>query len=179
MTSNKIIAGAVFVLSIVLSVGFFVFNDFFAGSRSLGLIGIFIINFVSHASFFVSGPAFLTVVAGGNLYPPILVALVSSFGATLGETISFAFGASGRYLANHKLKNKKWFYILSIYFKKYGDIILFVFALVPNPLFDAVGLVAGIFGYNFFKYFLLVLAGRFIRYFFFASFCAKLLKFIY
>src|SRR3989344_2155549 len=174
MISRRIIVSFIFVLSIVLSVAFFIFRDFFAASKSLGLLGIFVINFVSNASFFVSTPAFLTVVAGGNLYPPVLVALVSSFGATLGETISFAFGASGRHLANHKLKNKKWFYILSIYFKKHGDIILFVFALVPNPLFDAVGLVAGIFGYNFFKYFLLVLAGRFIRYFLLASFCATL-----
>src|SRR3989304_9698820 len=143
MNLNKIIAGFIFVLSIVLSIAFFVFKDFFAASKSLGLIGLFVINFVSNASFFVSAPAFLTVVAGGNLYSPILVAFVSSFGATLGDAIGFIFGVSGRRLANNQLKKKTWYRILSKYFKKYGDFLLFTLALIPNPIFDAVGLLAG------------------------------------
>lgn len=170
MTQRSIIAGFIFVLSILLSAAFFIFKDFFAASKSLGLLGIFVINFVSNASFFVSTPAFLTVVAGGNLYPPLLVALVSSFGATAGDALSFAFGASGRHLANNKLKKKEWFRILSEYFKKYGDILLFILALVPNPIFDAIGLIAGVFSYNFFRFFAIVWVGRFIRYFLLATF---------
>ncbi len=174
MNLQKLLTGTIFILSIVLSIAFFIFRDFFAASKSLGLIGLFVINFVSNASFFVSAPAFLTVVAGGSLYPPILVALVSSFGGTLGDTLSFVFGSTGRHLANHKLKKKSWFRVLSKYFKKHGDWLLFAFALIPNPLFDAIGLLAGVFAYNLYKFFFIVWVGRFIRYFLLASFGSML-----
>lgn len=174
MNSGKIASVLIFILSIVLSFAFFIFRDFFKESTSLGLIGLFIINFVSNASFFVSAPAFLTVVAGGNLYPPVLVALVSSLGATAGDSIGFAFGFAGHKLTYHKLEKKKWFRVLEKHFKKHGDLLLFVFALIPNPVFDAIGLIAGIFAYPFFRFFLIVWVGRFIRYFILASFGSTL-----
>jgi membrane protein YqaA with SNARE-associated domain len=172
--SNKIGAASIFVLSIVLSIAFFIFRDFFKESASLGLIGLFILNFVSNASFFVSAPAFPAVVAGGNLYPPILVALVSSLGATAGDSIGFAFGFAGHKLTKHKLEKKKWFRILEKHFKKYRGWLLFAFALIPNPVFDAIGLIAGIFAYPFFRFFLIVLLGRLIRYYLLASFGSTL-----
>lgn len=172
--SNKIGAASIFVLSIVLSFAFFIFRDFFKESTSLGLIGLFIINFVTNASFFVSAPAFLTVVAGGNLYPPILVALVSSLGATAGDTIGFAFGFAGHKLTKHRFEKKKWFRVLEKHFKKHGNWLLFIFALIPNPVFDAIGLIAGIFAYPFFRFFLIVWLGRIIRYYLLAFFGSTL-----
>ena len=97
-----------------------------------------------------------------------------SFAATLGDSLSFVFGFSGRHLANKKLQKKEWFQILSMYFGKYGDILLFALALIPNPIFDAIGLVAGVFAYNFFRFFAIVWVGRFIRYFLLASFGSTL-----
>lgn len=172
--TGKVGAILIFVLSIVLSVSFFIFRDFFKASSAFGLIGLFFVNFVSNASFFVSAPAFLTVVAGGNLYPPILVALVSSLGATAGDAVSFIFGIAGQKLAKHKLEKKKWFAVLEKLFKKHGNWILFTLALAPNPIFDAIGLIAGIFGYSFYRFFLIVWLGRLIRYFFLAYFGSKL-----
>jgi membrane protein YqaA with SNARE-associated domain len=172
--SNKIGAASIFVLSIVLSIAFFIFRDFFKDSASLGLIGLFIINFVTNATFFVSAPTFPAIVAAGNLYPPILVALVSSLGATAGDTIGFAFGFAGHKLTKHKLEKKKWFRILEKHFKKYRGWLLFAFAIIPNPVFDAIGLIAGIFAYPFFRFFLIVWFGRLIRYYLLASFGATL-----
>ena len=170
---SKFFAGSVFILSIVLSVLFFVFRDFFKGSASLGLLGLFIINFVSSVTLFVSAPSIFAVVAGGSIYPPFLVALVSSLGSTLGEGLSFLFGLSGRHLIKHKLEKKIWFRVLEDYFKKYGGIILFLFTLIPNPLFDSMGIIAGLFKYPICKFFLIFFLGRFIRYFFLAQFGSR------
>lgn len=161
---NKKVAILVFVLSFVLSIAFFVFKDFFAQTRSLGLLGLFIINFVSNASFFVSAPAMITVVAGGAIYPPFLVALVSSLGSAFGDMLGFILGLSTRKLVNHKLNQKIWFAVLDGYFKKHGAWIVFVFALVPNPFFDSIGILAGVFIYSPLKFFLIVFLGRFLRY---------------
>ncbi len=162
--SKKYFSIIVLVLSFVLSFGIFFFRDYFRDLRSLGLIGIFLINFVSSATFFVSGPAFLTVIAGGAIYHPLLVAFVASLGASAGDMISYFFGYSGRNLAVHNLRKKLWFTVVEDVFKAYGTVFVFVFAIIPNPFFDAIGLFAGILGMNYSKFFVVMLTGRFARF---------------
>lgn len=162
--NKKYLSILVLILSLALSIGLFIFRDYFKDFRNLGLLGIFIINFVSSATFFVSGPAFLTVIAGGSIYPPLLVALIASLGASIGDMVSYFFGYSGRKLTEHKLKKKLWFIVIEDVFKAYGSIFIFVFAIIPNPFFDAVGLFAGVLGMNYAKFFLLMLCGRFARF---------------
>lgn len=161
---SKIAAVIIFILSLALTVVFFVFHDYFEQTRSLGLLGLFIINAVSNASLFISAPAFLTVIAGGAIYPPFLVALVASFGSAVGDMVGFVLGSSGRNLINHKLNEKIWFKVIDTYFHKYGGWIILVISFVPNPFFDSMGIIAGVFHYHPLKFFLIVFIGRFFRY---------------
>ena len=138
---NKVYAGTIFLSSIALSIAFFVFRDFFKDASSLGLLGLFVVNFVSSATFFVSAPAFLTIITGGNLYSPILVAVIASLGAGLGDMIGFAFGHSGRRLARRKLEKHKAVRFLEKHFHRHGALIIFLLAIIPNPFFDAVGIL--------------------------------------
>jgi membrane protein YqaA with SNARE-associated domain len=171
---NKAFVITIFASSIVLSASFFVYKDFFKEASSLGLFGLFIINFVSSAGFFVSGPAFLTIIAGGNLYPPVLVAIIGAVGACLGDMLGFAFGYSGRRLAKKKLDRHKTIRFLEKHFHRHGALIIFILALIPNPFFDAVGILAGVLNYPPLKFFIIMLIGRFLRYWFFARFGARL-----
>lgn len=171
--SKKYFSIAILILSFSLSIGLFLFRDYFSDFKSLGLIGIFLINFVSGATFFISGPAFLTVIAGGSIYHPLLVAFIASLGASLGDMISYFFGYSGRSIAILKLRKKLWFVVLEDVFKAYGTIFVLVFALIPNPIFDAVGLFAGVLGMNYSKFFILMFAGRFVRFVILALIGAK------
>lgn len=170
MNKEKVFAIAVFVLSIVLSIGFFVFQDFFKEAKTLGLLGLLVINFVSNASFFISAPAMLTVFAAGNLYSPILVAIFSSSGAAAGDLLSFAIGHSGRRIFNHKLNKHILFLAVEDFFKAHGGWVLFFFSLIPNPIFDSIGLLAGIMHYSPVKFFMIIFMGRLIRFFFVAKF---------
>ena len=171
---NKAFVITIFASSIVLSASFFVYKDFFKEASSLGLFGLFIINFVSSAGFFVSGPAFLTIIAGGNLYPPVLVAIIGAVGACLGDMLGFAFGYSGRRLAKKKLDRHKTIRFLEKHFHRHGALIIFILALIPNPFFDAVGILAGVLNNPPLKFFIIMLIGRFLRYWFFARFGARL-----
>ena len=161
---NKIYAGTIFISSIALSVAFFMFRDYFKEASSLGLFGLFVVNFVSSATFFVSAPAFLTIITGGNLYSPILVAVVASLGACLGDMLGFAFGHSGRRLTKKKLDRHKTVRFLEKHFHRHGALIIFLLAIIPNPFFDAIGILAGVVNYPPFKFFAIMLVGRFIRY---------------
>ena len=164
LASSKYFIIAVFILSTLLSFAGLYFKDYFAHSKGLGLLGIFLINLFGSATFFVSGPAFLTVVTGGGLYNPVLVAVVASLGAAIGDLVSFLIGSSGRELTKQKLESKKWFKLLDDLFKRFGSWVVLIFAIIPNPLFDAVGLVAGVFGVSIKRFFVLTLFGRFIRF---------------
>lgn len=159
-----------FVLSIGISFGFFYLGDVFSEFKSLGLLGLFFINAISSVSFFSPGPAFLTVIAGGHFYPPLLVALVASMGSALGDTAGFIMGYSGRKILHNKLHKKFWFKVADGLFKKYGGWALFFFAFIPNLLFDSVGIFAGMFAYPIHKFFFIVLLGRFLRFLIFANF---------
>jgi len=171
---NKFYAVSIFLLSIVLSIVFFLFKDYFKEASSLGLFGIFVVNFVSSATFFVSAPAFLTIITGGNLYSPILVALIATLGACLGDMLGFAFGHSGRRLAKKKLDRHKGIRFLEKHFHRHGALIIFLLAIIPNPFFDAIGILAGVVNYPALRFFAIMLAGRFLRYWALAQFGSKL-----
>ncbi len=164
MTSKRVLSALIFLSSLLLSFGLFAFKDFFKDASHWGLLGIFVVNLISSASFFLSGPAFLTVIAGGSLYSPVIVALVSALGATIGDFVGYAFGYSGRNLAYNRLQKRLIFRALENFFRANAEWILFLIAFIPNPFFDLVGLLAGIFGYSIKRFFLIVAIARFFRY---------------
>ena len=171
---NKIYAGTIFLLSIALSIAFYIFRDYFKEASSLGLFGIFVVNFVSSATFFVPAPAFLTVITGGNLYSPILVAIIASMGAGLGDMLGFVFGFSGRKLTRKKLEKNPKVKFLEKHFQKHGALIIFIMAIIPNPFFDAIGILAGVLNYSLVRFFAIMLVGRFLRYWLLAQFGSQL-----
>jgi len=162
--TNYSYAVFVFILSIVLSSAFYVYRDYLKDASTLGYLGLFVINFASSATFFVSSPAFLTVIAGGQLYSPINVAIVASLGASLGDMLGFAFGHSGRHLAKKKLDKHKTVRFLEKHFHRHGMLIIFLMAVIPNPFFDIIGILAGMLNYPPMRFFAIMLIGRFIRY---------------
>lgn len=152
----------IFLASIALIVLSFVFRDHLAQFKSLGLFGIFLVNFLGNATVFLPAPAIAFVFVGGALYPITLVALVSAIGASLGDMIGFFLGHSGKHVlfgkGEHILYN-----VLKAYFKRFGDLIVFVFALIPNPFFDGIGIVAGAFSYSPIRFFIILFLGRLLR----------------
>ena len=164
INAKYVYAVSVFLLSILLSAVFYIYKDYLKDASSLGYLGLFVVNFISSATFFVSSPAFLTVITGGQLYSPISVAIVASLGACLGDMLGFAFGHSGRRLAKKKLDKHKTVRFLEKHFHRHGVLIIFMLAIIPNPFFDAIGILAGVLNYPPLKFFAIMLIGRFFRY---------------
>jgi len=157
----------IFGVSILVILLAFLFRDRLTELESLGILGIMIINFLSSATIFLPAPAIATVVAGGALYSPLSVALASSFGASLGEIVGFILGHSGKNLFYKK--HHTAFLILKDLFHTFGGILIFLLAFIPNPVFDAVGILAGFFHYPLMRFFVLIFVARIIRNFLLAS----------
>lgn len=151
----------IFLISLVLVFLPFYFSNELENLKSLGLLGLFLINFFGNATVFLPAPAIVSVVAAGSIYNPLVVALVSSLGGTAGEMVGFILGHSGKkiFVKNHHFL----FLILMDLFKSYGTIIIFIAALIPNPFFDAMGVLAGFLHYSPKKFFIVTFFGRILR----------------
>lgn len=158
MNRSYIITFILSVLGIFLA---FFFQDKLSQFKSLGLVGIFLINFIGSATIFIPSPAIFSVFAGGAIYGTITVAVIASIGAALGDMLGFFIGHSGKHLFLQK--ENKWYRIGREQFIRFGGLFVFVFALIPNPLFDGVGIIAGVLGYSRYRFFVILFFGRLLR----------------
>lgn len=162
-----------FLLSVVLIWVAFRFQHRLTHFRSLGLLGIFLINLIASATIFVPAPGIASVVAGGALYPPFFVGIVAALGASLGDMLSYILGRAGKQVVLSHTETK-WYHWIHDAFSRYAMIVIFLFALIPNPFFDAVGILAGVSEYPPVRYFTVMFTGRLLRNIFLALIGANL-----
>lgn len=161
------------VLSILLIWVAYTFQGNLSHFRSLGLLGIFLINLIGSSTLFFPAPAIATVVAGGVVFSPFLVGVSAAAGASLGDMLGYLLGKSGKHVVlNHT--EQAWYLLLQNIFTKFANIIIFLFAFFPNPFFDGVGIIAGISDYPFGRFFFITFLGRFVRNFLLALIGARL-----
>lgn len=151
----------ILIISIIIIALSFYFRTELSKFTSLGLVGIFIINVLGSATLFLPAPGIASVVAGGFLYHPLIVAIVSALGSAIGDMVGFALGHSSKHI--FLKKNSFWYKIFKETFHKFGPLFIIVFSFIPNPIFDVVGIFAGVFSYSPVKFFMYVLIGRFVR----------------
>jgi membrane protein YqaA with SNARE-associated domain len=163
MKKKKSLYVFLFILSTILLFLPLFFKQFFTQASQLGLIGIFLINFFSSATLFLPAPAFISVAVGGHLYNPFLVALLASLGSSLGEGTGFLFGYSSQKTIGFSSNHKVLYHLAKFIFEKYGTVLIFLFSLIPNPVFDGIGIFAGISSYSTKRFFVVVFLGRFLR----------------
>lgn len=158
---KRLLYVAIFFFTSVLLISPLIFGYNIRDLKSFGLVGIALINFFSSATLFLPAPGFLAVGVGGNIYNPLLVAFMAALGSTLGESVGFLFGYSSKKLTasqQHILDS-----IEKFFHHKYTGVLIVLMAFIPNPIFDAVGIVAGISLFPFKKFLILVFIGRFLR----------------
>lgn len=124
-----------------------------------GYSAIFLISLLGNAAVLLPIPAILAVCSGGALLNPLLAGVVGGMGQALGETTSYLAGFSGSGLAQKSALYTR----IRPWVERRGWIVVLVFALVPNPLFDIVGLIAGALHMPFWRFFAVTLLGKTLR----------------
>ncbi|MCX8127074.1 MAG: VTT domain-containing protein [Dehalococcoidia bacterium] len=156
------------VLSLVLVVSFSVVlvlnRDVVAQFKGYGYLGIFIISVISSATIVVPVPGMIIVAAMGAVLNPWFVGIVSGVGATIGETTGYFLGYGGRAMVRDDLT----YQVMVGWMRRWGGWAIFVLALLPNPLFDVAGVVAGILKYPVWKFYIYGAAGRIPKHLFYA-----------
>ncbi len=156
----------VVALMTVFAFAFFYFQVEVSRLKDYGYVGVFIISFIGAASMILPTPALASVVGGGAILNSYLgiptfvwVGIVAGLGEALGEFTGYAAGYGGRIVIQQRPEYKR----VQGWMERHGVITMFVMSVIPNPLFDVAGAVAGVVRMPLGRFFLAVLAGKIIK----------------
>jgi len=159
-------------LVIVLSLVLFIYRGEVQKIANLGYGGIFVLSILSNATLILPLPGVFLTSAMGAVFHPFWVAIAAGIGAALGESTGYLAGFSGQVVVDRK----DWYETLTAWMRKYGDLTIFMMALVPNPLFDLAGMAAGMLKLPFFRFLLWCSIGKILKMLLFAYTGASLIK---
>jgi membrane protein YqaA with SNARE-associated domain len=149
------------ILTVTVVVVIFLVKGQLPNILNVGYLGVFILSLVSSASIIFPVPGIAAVCAGPGLVQlfPLGVALLASTAESIGELSGYLIGFSGRGVA------EKYRIYLSIerWMQHRGGLVLFLMSMIPNPIFDLVGIAAGTLRYPLWRFIVVVWGGKLIK----------------
>jgi len=151
---------AVIILTVILVIN----RDRLQGLQAYGYPGIFLLSALSYATVLFPVPGVMFTSAMGAVFNPVWVAVAAGTGAAVGELSGYLVGFSGQAV----VENSKRYERVVEWMQKYGDITVLVLATIPNPLFDVVGMLAGVLKMPIWKFLVYCVIGNIIKMLMFA-----------
>ena len=130
--------------------------------QSIGFPVIWAISLIGAGSIILPAPSLAVVCLGASpdvgLHPAI-IGLVAGSAEALGEMTGYLAGLSGNTLVQrHRLYPRVRGWLIGR-----GAIVLFALAVIPNPVFDLIGIAAGGIRYPILKFLAIVFVGKSIK----------------
>ncbi|MBI4301939.1 MAG: VTT domain-containing protein [Chloroflexi bacterium] len=145
--------------ALILTILIYLLRDRVGNLQDYGYIGVFLINLIGSGAVVLPVPGLAAVFTGGLLLDPWIVALLAGTGMALGEITGYALGYGGQVV----LENWKGYPRMKEWMRHRGDITLVIASLIPNPLFDAVGIVAGALRFPLWRFLVMVWVGKTLK----------------
>ncbi len=127
----------------------------------LAYLLVFIVSVISTSTIVFPAPGMAVTMAIASIWNPIIVALVASIGAALGELTAYYAGYLGKKIIIDE--QRRGYRLASRWMKRYGMWAVLFFALIPVLIFDLVGIIAGALKLPVLRFFLATWAGRIPR----------------
>ena len=144
---------------VALSGAALLFRDGLRKWAAYGYFGLFLITLASNASVILPLPGLVLPFTLGAVLHPFWVAVVAALGAALGELSGYLLGLSGRaFIEDYRLYRR-----LKALMSRYGEGLLFVTAMLPLPIFDFVGIMAGMARIPLLRFLLWVFLGKLVK----------------
>jgi membrane protein YqaA with SNARE-associated domain len=126
-----------------------------------GYFGIFLISLLGATSVIIPIPSSVVIfiLSSQTAFDPLLIAVAAGAGAAVGELSGYLVGLGGRRVIGEKYKKKMD--ILMKLFKRFGPVVIFVFALTPLPD-DLLFIPLGVMRYKILHAFVPALLGKFV-----------------
>ena len=124
-----------------------------------GYAAVFLVGLISNATLILPVPGLAVSSALGGIFNPWIVGLVGGLGQALGELTGYMAGYSGQtWLDEHPRYNR-----MVCWMQRYGVVAVFVLALLPNPVFDVAGMIAGVLRLGVWRFLISCAAGKIIK----------------
>lgn len=150
------------IFAIMMSAPYILYREQIQQMALVGYLSVVIACAISNVSILLPSSSTLIVVAAASSLNPILCVLAGGLGTALGEQSSYICGRIGRKgfddNGNREKKVLKWM-------KKHDALTVFVFAFLPLPIFDVVGIAAGVLRMNWIKYLVSAVLGKTLKFF--------------
>ena len=150
---------AVFLAVLAIAGAAFLLRNGFSLSQ-VGYAGVAITALVASGGLVVPVPALATACTVGALLNPWVVALVAGAAEGLGELTGYFLGYSGQGVVSQG----RIYLRLEAWMRRRGWLVLFLVSLVPNPIFDLVGIAAGALRYPLWQFLGVVWTGKIIKF---------------
>lgn len=125
-----------------------------------GYAGVALTALVASGGLVIPVPALATACVVGALLNPWIVALVAGVAEGVGELTGYFLGYSGQGI----LTRHRYYPRLEVWMRRRGWLALFLLSLVPNPVFDVVGVAAGVLRYPIWRFLAVVWVGKIIKF---------------
>ena len=153
---------AIFLAVAGVVVGAYLLQDRLTLAQA-GYAGIGLVSLIASAGLILPVPA-LAAVCGASLFlNPLFIGLIAGVAETVGELTGYYLGYSGRGVVS-LVSQGRVYRRLEGWMRRRGWLLLFVVSLVPNPVFDLVGVTAGALRYPLGSFLGVVLAGKLIKF---------------
>lgn len=161
MTGHKIrvLEILLFIFIVGLSITIFFLRDKIQNVGNIGYLGLFLLCFLANSTVLLPAPSLMIAASCALIMNPILVSIVAAMGSTLGEFVGYVFGTVAKDLSP-RFKG-----ILNKFTSKIHNetLLVFIFAVLPLPLFDVVGIYSGGTKMNLIKFFVVCYIGKLIK----------------
>lgn len=162
-TRNKalsLLLGLIFTL--VCTLPYLYFRSQLQEAAGLGYLGLILFCAISNATILLPSRATLMVLAAATALDPVLCALCGGVGTALGEQSGYLCGRIGASGFDRTLTHRESRIAAQV--ARYQFPMVFLFALLPLPLFDVVGLAAGVLHVKWPKFAAAVLLGKLLKF---------------
>ncbi len=129
-------------------------------------LALFVLSIQSGALFMLPGFGWAAIAASAvafdNVWGPVLV---GTTGQVLGEMVSYLLGVTG----SPWIQRQERYQQLHGWIRRWGLLVIFAIAAIPNPLFDLAGAVAGAARLGWWRFYIASWAGRALKNLIFAA----------
>lgn len=130
---------------------------------ALGYPGVFLVMFLSGSSILFPAPGLAAVLAAGVVWNPVLVGMSAGLGNATGELTGYLAARAGAAALKGR-EPPRWWNMLREWLTRHGFLAILLLAMIPNPTFDVVGLLAGSLGYPPRRFWLACALGNSLKY---------------
>ena len=143
--------------------------------KTLGYPGVFFLSLLASGGMVFPIPSLAaTCGAAGLDLNLIVVGILAGIGETLGELVGYSIGFGGQSVVQRRRIYKR----ARAWMIRWGIGVLFLLSIVPNPIFDFVGIAAGALRYPIRRFLIIVWAGKTLKGLIIAHVCFWIVEWI-